>query len=155
MGVSPSDIALELGRPTPDEFAYNQWLMWIADARRIISYGDGSHAGLGDLTQLNQDVLDYVVRMAVVAHVRNPDDATQVDITVDQASVSKRFTTTRGRVTILPEWWGMLDPDLDDLGAFSVTPTGEPYVAAAFNVNTGYGYDPTVGSPWYPWDVNP
>ena len=117
-----SDIATALGRPTPDANSpvYGQWQSWIDDAQLLISKGDGTRVGLGNLALLDQGTLDYVVREAVVAHVRNPDDATQVDVQVDDARVSKRFSSSTGRVRILPEWWGMLDPDLEAPGAFSI-----------------------------------
>lgn len=120
MAVEPEDIAVALGRTTPDTGSpeYAQWEMWIADARMLIE------ARLGDLDALDQNKLDYVVREAVVAHVRKPDDATQVEIAIDDARSSRTYSSSRGRVTILDEWWDLLSPTDSTAGAFSIRPSG-------------------------------
>lgn len=119
MTVAPSDIAVELGRTAPDPTSaeYAQWELWIADARMLIS------ARLGDLTALDQGRLDYVVRQAVTAHVRRPDDATQVAIAVDDGNVSRTYRSSKGRVEIIDEWWALLSPPNTNGRAFSVGPT--------------------------------
>ena len=126
MAVAPTEIAVELGRTAPDSTTaeYAQWELWIADARMLIS------ARLGDLTALDQDRLDYVVRQAVSAHVRRPDDATQVTIAVDDGQSSRTYRTARGRVEILDEWWALLSPPNTSGRAFSVnvTPTDGPHM---------------------------
>ena len=68
-----------------------------------------------DETTIDQARLDYVVREAVVAQVRRPDDMTSVDIAVDDGRVSKRYSTSAGRVTIRDEWWDLLAPADSDL----------------------------------------
>lgn len=120
MTVTPSDIAVELGRATPgaDTTEFSQWELWIADARMLIS------ARLGDLAALDQDRLDYVVRQAVSAHVKRPDDATQVTVAVDDGSSSRTYRTSRGRVQIIDEWWALLAPPDSSGRAFSINPTG-------------------------------
>ena len=117
--VTPEDIAVELGRATPVEGSadWRQWERWIGNARLLIE------ARLGDLSDLNQERLDYVVREAVVAQVRRPDDATQVSVSVDDGSVSKTYRTSQGRVTILDEWWELLSPK-GSSGAWSIRPSG-------------------------------
>lgn len=122
MSVTPENIAVALGvtAPASDSTTHAQWQMWINDALMLIE------ARLGDVALLDQAVLDYVVREAVVAHARNPDESTQVDVAVDDARVSRRYSTSRGRVSILDEWWALLDPDLGDSGAFSIQAYGEP-----------------------------
>lgn len=75
---------------------------------------------------LDQADLDYVVKHAVAEHVRHPDDATQVEVRVDDGSTSRRYTSGSGRVTILDEWWDMLGLLSTDAGAFTITPYGEP-----------------------------
>ena len=87
--------------------------MWIDDARLLIE------ARLGDLDELNQSRLDYVVREAVLSHIRHPDDATQVSETLGDASVSKTYRSGKGRVTILDEWWDLLAPAAQG-GAFTL-----------------------------------
>jgi hypothetical protein len=123
MAVEPTDIAVALGRPAAsigfEEEA--QWEMWISDALMLIS------ARLGDLSELDQTKLDYVVREAVISHVRKPDDATQVDIAVDDARSSRTYRTSKGRVTILDEWWNLLKPSDATVSAFSIRPSGNGY----------------------------
>lgn len=120
MAVAPDSIAVELGRTAPLSGSpeHAQWELWISDAQMLIS------ARLGDLAELDQAKLDYVVRQAVAAHVRKPDDATQVSTSVDDASVSKTYRSSRGRVTILDEWWDLLAPAKSS-GAFSFSPYSE------------------------------
>lgn len=119
MSVTPDDIAVALGRTAPEDSSpeFAQWLMWIGDARMLIA------ARLGDLSALDQDVLDYVVREAVAAQVRRPDDATQVSVAVDDGSVSRTYRSSTGRVTIIDAWWSLLSPPSSS-GAFSIFPTG-------------------------------
>jgi hypothetical protein len=102
--VTPDLIAVALGRPTISESDEAQWSLWIADALMLIE------ARLGDPAELDQTKLDYVVREAVIAHIRRPDDVTQVTQSVDGQSLSKTYRTGRGRVTILDEWWDLLSP---------------------------------------------
>lgn len=120
MAVTPDNIAVELGRTTPDSTSteYAQWEQWITDALMLIS------ARLGDTTLLDQTHLDYVIRQAVAAHVRKPDDATQVAISVDDGSLSKTYKSSRGRVEILDEWWALLSPNTESArAAFSIRPS--------------------------------
>lgn len=131
--VTPEDIAVALGRPAPDSDSpeYKQWTLWIGDAQLLIQ------ARLGDLTALDQTTLDYVVREAVVAQVRRPDDATSVDIAVDDGHVARTYRSSAGRVTIRDEWWDLLSPTTRNHGAFSITPSGcgsdhLPWCALAF-----------------------
>ncbi len=118
MAVTPDNIAVELGRtaPSAESTEYAQWELWIADALMLIS------ARLGDVSELDQDRLDYVVRLAVAAHVRRPDDATQVAVQVDDGSVSRTYRTSRGRVEIIDDWWALLSPTDTTGKAFSITP---------------------------------
>jgi hypothetical protein len=133
MAVSPIDIAVELGRTAPSASSteYAQWEQWIADALFLIG------RRLGDVAELDQPTLDYVVRQAVTAHVRRPDDATQVSVSVDDGSVARTYRSSRGRVEIIDEWWGLLAPADTTGKAFSITPSGGdgphmPWCALAF-----------------------
>jgi hypothetical protein len=113
MAVTPADVAVALGRTSPaiGSTEEAQWAMWIGDALLLIG------ARLGDVTLLDQAKLDYVVREAVVAQVRKPDDATQVQVAVDDANMSRTYSSSRGRVHILDEWWDLLSP-VPTSGAF-------------------------------------
>lgn len=127
--IDTTQIAVALGRDiqTVPDATRLQWQMWIDDAALTIEFGDGVHSGLGDLALLNQSQLDYVIREAVTAKVKRPDDATQVDISVDDGRVSKIYQTGTGTVYIRPEWWKRLDPDVNvDSQAFSTRPGFEP-----------------------------
>jgi hypothetical protein len=116
MAVTTATIAVALGRTTPaaDSVEEQQWEMWISDALFLIE------ARLGDSTLLDQAALDYVVREAVAAQVRRPDSAMQVTTSVDDASVSKTYRSSQGRLEILDEWWALLSPASTTGKAFEV-----------------------------------
>lgn len=107
MSVTPAMIATALGQavPTSGSTTESQWQMWIDDALMLIMARADS---IDPTPTLDQARLDYVVREAVVAHVRNPDDASQVAVSVDDGSVSRSYRSSKGRITILDEWWELL-----------------------------------------------
>lgn len=117
--VTPAKVAVALGvaAPDPASTTFKQWEMWIDDADMLI---EDRAAELGiPLTDIGVAKLDYVVREAVVAHVKRPDDSTQVTVTVDDGTTSKSYRSGKGRVQILDEWWtllGLTDPS----GAFAI-----------------------------------
>jgi hypothetical protein len=122
MSVTPNMIAVALGQaaPEPDSIQDQQWSLWIDDAYMLI---DTRRLSLDPTIEIDQAKLDYVVRESVVAHVKKPDDATQVTVSVDDASTSRSYRSGKGRVTILDEWWtllGLTDPG----GAFSLDMVG-------------------------------
>jgi len=95
-------------------------VMWIDDAGMLI---ETRRLSLGLADPIDEAKLDYVVREAVVSHIKKPDDATQVTVSTDDSSSSKTYRSGKGRVTILDEWWlllGLTDPK----GAFSVDMVG-------------------------------
>lgn len=106
MAVTIANVATALGRDVPEGGSpeARQWEMWIEDALLLI------RARLGEPAELDQPNLDYVVREAVAAQVRRPDDATSVEVAVDDGRVAKRYSSSRGRVFIRDEWWALLDP---------------------------------------------
>lgn len=121
MLVTPAKIAVALGQaaPEPDSVTEQQWKMWIDDAEMLIE----SRRILLGAADLDQAKLDYVIREAVVAHVKRPDDAMQVTIAVDDGSSSRSYQSGKGRVTILDEWWVLLGL-VEASGAFSVDMVG-------------------------------
>lgn len=123
--VDTATVAVALGVSTPeaDSTTEAQWEMWIADALMLVQARVDS---IDPTPDVDQAVLDYVIREAVVAQVRRPDDATQVTVSVDDASTSKTYRTSSGRVTILDEWWLMLGLTSTAGKAFEVDtmPTG-------------------------------
>src|SRR5689334_20427403 len=123
MAVTANDVEVELGRPSSDagSVEFDQWRRWTARARMLIE------AGLDDLTLLDQGVLDVGVLLRFAAHAKNPDSATQVDVRIDDAATSRRYTSSSGAIDILDEWWGWLDPELaDSAGVGSTQMFGEP-----------------------------
>lgn len=106
MTVELAKIAIELGRaaPDPDTALAAQWQLWIDDAEMLI---EDRAAELGK-DMPDEKKVDYVVRQAVVKHVRKPDDATQVTVSVDDGSSSRTYQSGQGRVVILDEWWAQL-----------------------------------------------
>ena len=121
MAVTPAIIAIATGKATPTDGSVNdlQWKMWIADAEMLI---EARRIELG-VDPLSNAKLDYVVREAVVAHIKKPDDATQVTVSVDDGSMSKSYQSSKGRVTIADEWWALLGLT-DPSGAFSIDMLG-------------------------------
>ena len=47
-----------------------------------------------------------------------------MDVAVDDARVSRRYESSTGQITILPQWWDLLTPvdAASSDGAFTVTP---------------------------------
>ena len=107
MAVTVNDIATMLGRTAPvqgtDEYA--RWQTWISDARFLI---EARRKAVAPERELDEQTVDYVVREAVMAHVRRPDDATTVATSVDDASMQRVYRSSAGRVAILDEWWQLL-----------------------------------------------
>lgn len=138
MSVTPANIATALGKaaPEPDSITWEQWQLWIDDAEMLIQTRKDQ---LGVTAAIDMAKLDYVVREAVVAHIKRPEDATQVTISVDDGSSSKTYKSGKGRVTILDEWWtilGLTNPS----GAFSIdtlgtTTTHQPWCSLLLGAN--------------------
>lgn len=119
MAVTTDDIAARLGRSlTTAEAA--QVGLWIGDAEYLI---DARAERLERTVDL--DVRDRVVALAVVEMARNPNNETQVDVAVDDGRVSRRYSSSQGRVGITDEWWTWLGL-LGEPGAFSTRPGFEP-----------------------------
>ena len=127
MAVTPDTIAVALGRTVSAlDPEYDQWAIWISDAEMLI---DARKVSLGITTTLDPTTLDYVVREAVVSHVRHPDDASQVTVSIQDASTSKSYRSGKGRVFILDDWWVLLGLTAPSGGAFSI----DTFAAAAFD----------------------
>lgn len=149
MAVTPAMIATAMGRTAPVDGSldHEQWEMWIADAAMLIQ---------ARIDALNPDSLpdsikvDYVIREAVVAHIRRPDAATQVTVTANDASVSKTYQKAQGRVVILDEWWVLLGLQAKG-GAYAVDTAGSVGLAGhapwcdlwfgGLNATCSCGYD--------------
>jgi hypothetical protein len=118
MPVTVEMVAVALGQTAPesDSITARQWEMWISDAEMLI---ETRRLELGG-DAVDQAKFDYVVREAVVSHIRKPDDATQVTVSVDDASTSRTYQSGKGRVTILDEWWVLLGLTTPSGGAFAI-----------------------------------
>lgn len=118
MAVTADMIAVALGvaTPTPGSRTAEQWGLFIADAEMLIE----TRRLQLEAEQPDQAKVDYVVRQAVVDHVRHPDDATQVTVSVDDASTSRIYRSSDGLVSIRDEWWTLLGLTEPTGGAFSV-----------------------------------
>lgn len=110
MTVAITDIETALGRTLTDS-EQAQANQWISDALMLVE------VRLGDLAELNQSALDYVVREAVVARFRNPDGYQSESID----DYTYRHGAETRRVTILSEWWALLSPNSE---AFTISPYG-------------------------------
>lgn len=122
--ITPTDVAVALQRTPPAEGSpeWDLWQLWINQALYLI----GKRL---DIDTLDPADVDYVVLQAVVAMARRPDDATVVDISVDDGRVSRTYKSATGRVTILPEWWALLDPTLgspNGIGSFQLYGAPDP-----------------------------
>ncbi|MFC8037827.1 hypothetical protein ACFUOZ_00540 [Paenarthrobacter sp. NPDC057355] len=137
MSVTPAMLAVALGRaaPEPGSVTEQQWDLWISDAEMLI---EERRARLG-VEVPDEAKLDYVVREAVADHIKRPDDATEVTVSVDDASSSRRYQSGKGRVTILDEWWALLGL-VEPSGAFSLDMVGGssvhlPWCSLMFGAN--------------------
>lgn len=120
MTVTVAMIAVKLGVAAPESGSVKekQWQMDIDDALMLIE--NRAEELDVDIATISEKKLDYVVREAVVAHIKKPDDATQVSVTVDDGTTSKSYRSGKGRVAILDEWWTMLGLVETDEGAFAI-----------------------------------
>ena len=122
MSVTPNMIAVALGiaAPEPGSITEQQWEMFIADAEMLI---EARREAVAPDVTLDEARVDYVVRESVVAHIKKPDDATQVSVSVDDGSTTKSYKSGKGRVTILDEWWLFLGLT-ETNGAFTIDMLG-------------------------------
>jgi hypothetical protein len=125
--ITPANIAVALGVTAPDSGSPTeaQWEMWIADALMLVQVRVDS---IDPVPTVDQARLDYVIREAVVAQVRRPDDARQVTVAVDDASTSRTYTSSRGRVSITDDWWALLGLVPTSGGAFDLDTVGSSTV---------------------------
>lgn len=117
--VNPAMVATALGQTAPDSGSPQeaQWSMWVADALMLVQARVDS---ITPAPTVDQARLDYVIREAVVAQVRRPDDATQVTVSVDDSSSSRTYRSSKGRIDILDEWWALLGLSSAGGGVFSI-----------------------------------
>ena len=117
--ATPEMVSGNLGRPL-SAAEQNQAELWIGWAEKAIE------SRMGALHNLDRTTLEMVVTEAVTARLRSPEPVTQVDIQVDDASVSQRYQRSSGLIEILPEWWAALGWVDTAGGAFTIAPSYEP-----------------------------
>ena len=103
--------------------AVSLWEQWVQSDIEAAA----RHAGR-DPYQLDPVQVERFVIEACLYRLQHPDDATQVDVAVDDASVSRRYTSSTGQLTYLPAWWGWLglpDPSVP-AGAFTIRMSYRP-----------------------------
>lgn len=144
MAVTPATIAVALGvaAPEPGSIQEQQWDLWIDDATMLIQLR-ADQVGV-QFGAIGEAKVDYVVREAVVAQVKKPDDATQVSITVDDGTTSRSYRSGKGRVAILDEWWSLLGLT-DPSGAFSLD------MAPELSRTPPWDWFPTTTDDWRGW----
>jgi len=122
--VTPATVADRLALPEPadDSPKAKQWQIWINQAYRQIARYQALYA----LDDPDSDDVDEAVLEEVAGLVRHPDDATTVDISVDDGRVSKTYRSGNGRID-MSGWWSTLWPSLTSSSeAFTIRPYYEP-----------------------------
>ena len=94
------DVATSLGRPITETTEVAQVAQWLGDAEMQI------RLRFPDLSALDQQVLAYVEREAVVSRLRNPDGYQYESIDDYRYGLPAESR----RITITDEWWAMLAP---------------------------------------------
>jgi hypothetical protein len=115
-------IAVALGQAAPESgsITEQQWQMWINDAYMLI---EDRRVSFTPAREVDAAKIDYAVREAVVSHIKKPDDATQVTVSIDDGSTSKTYQSGKGRVTV-DGWWDFLGLADEQSGAFSIDTIG-------------------------------
>jgi hypothetical protein len=106
MAVTVEQVAVELARPTPTSPVSDQWQSWIDRAYRLIE----NRLGAASYAALDPEILDDVVLMAVVEHVRGwrESTASQYTVSVDDGTVSRKFERATGLLEIPDDLWPLL-----------------------------------------------
>jgi YesN/AraC family two-component response regulator len=114
--VTWRDVQATLGR-TLTTLQQQQADKWITQARTII--GARAVREATTLDGLDQDILAMVVTEAVANRMKRPDDATQVQVQVDDAQTTRRYESATGQIEITEDWWDILFPSTSAT-AFSI-----------------------------------
>lgn len=140
MAVTVDQVRVSVGRTLTD-VEKAQAELWLTDALGLIT-ARATREGT-TIDALDQASLDMVMREAVAARIKKPDDATQVSVSVDDGQMSRTYKSATGQIQIRDEWWELLFP----------SSAGE-----AFSVRLGYQTDPhrhprvPMSQPF--WEVN-
>lgn len=113
-----SDVAAHLGRPltTSESEQVQKWIGWLS--------GDIERKLTG--IPVDPSVAEQAVTESIVTYMRNPDSALSVTASIDDGSVSKRYSTASGRVELLDHFWAKLGWVEPRRGAYSIRPHYAP-----------------------------
>jgi hypothetical protein len=110
------DVAVALGRPISTEAEQAQVEWWLSGVELFIT------ARLGDVAELDQDVLLYVEVEAVVAKIQRAGRSeSSITVAVDDGSVTRRYESVTAD-DIIDVWWNLLDPTTGSATIHSVRP---------------------------------
>lgn len=137
--ATPQDVAIELGRDTPDEASveYARWDKWLNRAERQIRQRIPMLDEWCEDAEYRALVAD-IESAAVARKALNPEGVRSVMTQIDDANVQKTIDTSRsgGEVTILEnEWALLLRTPVSDIETAVITPD-EPV---------------SIRPPRYPW----
>lgn len=117
MYAQPDDVAVHLGRPlsSSETSQFALWISWLEGdiLRRIPDVA------------IDPAIANRAIVQSIAAYLDNPTSATQIQVSVDDGSITRTYSSASGRVEILPALWADLGY-LEGGGAFSVTPYGAP-----------------------------
>lgn len=105
-----TDVATTLGRPITDLDEQNQISNWIAKTERIIA------ARLGDLGNLDRQILADVISEVVARRARNPDGKRNERI--DDYSYTLDAAASAVELTLTADEWARLSQDGSTSGAY-------------------------------------
>lgn len=114
------DVATTLGRPITDPDEQNQITNWIAKTERIIS------ARLGNLDNLDRQILADVISEVVARRARNPDGKRNERI--DDYSYTLDAAASAVELTLTDAEWARLSQDGSTSGAYMPVLTPAPWL---------------------------
>ena len=114
------DVATTLGRPITDTDEQAQILNWIAKTERIIS------ARLGNLDNLDRQILADVISEVVARRARNPDGKRNERI--DDYSYTLDAAASAVELTLTADEWARLSQDGSTSGAYMPVLTPAPWL---------------------------
>lgn len=114
------DVATTLGRPITDQDEQNQITNWIAKTERIIS------ARLGNLDNLDRQILADVISEVVARRARNPDGKRNERI--DDYSYTLDAAASAVELTLTADEWARLSQDGSTSGAYMPVLTPAPWL---------------------------
>lgn len=128
-----TDVATTLGRPITDPDEQNQITNWISKTERIIA------ARLGDLANLDRQILADVISEVVARRSRNPDGKRNERI--DDYSYTLDAAASAVELALTADEWARLSQDGSTSGAYMPVLTPAPWLG-------GHDADTTPTGGW-------